>query len=197
MSAFGGKRTSKCYARQMHSLRMLLGLFFCELVVACASTSSRVPDHSISVSTRTTFMVCTGVCPNYNLTVWPDGRVLVVRHFTGDADEVKHFRVSPSEAAQFAHLLLPYRPSTSLTPDSCRHSEPSVPPFSMEGADLEITWLDEHSPTRLGFCLFAWDDELAASYKGPRPPTRFREVLRQALWSIHLFSDATSPDGPL
>jgi hypothetical protein len=66
-------------------------------------------EQPISVSQRPEAIICAGVCPNNDVTVWPDGRVLVVRHQLNARDQVEHFRVSHAEAIRFRGILLPHQ----------------------------------------------------------------------------------------
>jgi len=66
----------------------------------------------ITVSQRFEGIICAGVCPNNDVTVWSDGRVSVVRHQSNGADHLDHFRVTRAEAAKFRSILLPYEPIT-------------------------------------------------------------------------------------
>jgi hypothetical protein len=91
------------------------------LLLLPSPAQSRSPSSGISVSikTPTDLVVCTGFCPDLDVTVWKDGRVLGNRSGS--------FRVSSDVAAQFRNILLRFRPvdrhahidSSTVFPNAC------------------------------------------------------------------------------
>jgi hypothetical protein len=134
--------------------------------------------ETITVSRRPWFAICAGVCPYYDVTVRPDGHVLVKR---GNFEE--RFRVSPAEAADFFSKLRPFRPAGE-EPDQliCVHDgRPEDAPLVMKVREIEIKWSDTRHAARLTAC----DNSVYAD---------LIEAIRQALWSVHLYVDGRRRD---
>jgi len=72
---------------------------------------SRPLDQGITISlrTRTDLVVCTGFCPHEDITVWPDGAVVV--------NGTPRRRVAKAEAARFRTILAPFRSTASDSVD--------------------------------------------------------------------------------
>jgi hypothetical protein len=147
-------------------------------VLAANSFAPSAARESITVSRRPWFLVCEGVCPDYEVTVWADGRVLVKRDNHED-----RFRVSRAEVADFRRKLRPFRPvGEQLDPLICSHAaRPEDEPPVMEVVEIEIRWSGTDHPARLTAC----DNRLYAD---------LTEAIRQALWSIHLYLDGRRRD---
>lgn len=162
---------------------ILVGLV---LVTGCVSTFP-AGRPSTTVSRRLWYAICTGICPNYDVTVWADGRVLVVRRSANPdsrRDEVERFRVSSAEAAEFQRRLLPFRPAGQLPePLVCYHADVRAEeaPLVLKVREVEINWSDPDHPARLVACDNASGQGLT-------------EAIRQALWSIHLYVNARRRD---
>jgi hypothetical protein len=141
-------------------------------VVGVTSTPLAARE-TITVSRRPWFAICAGVCPYYDVRVWPDGHVLVKR---GSFEE--RFRVSPAEAADFSSKLRPFRPAGE-EPDKliCVHDgRPEDAPLVMKVREIEIRWSDTRHAARLTAC----DNSVYADLE---------EAIDQALRSIHLSID--------
>jgi hypothetical protein len=125
------------------------------------------------VSRRPWYVICAGVCPYYDVTVWADGRVL-----TKLGNHEERFRVSRAEAAAFRSKLRPFRPAGEQPdPLVCSHDgRPEDAPLVMKVREIEIRWSGTDHPARLAAC----DNSLYAD---------LREAIRQALWSVHLYVD--------
>jgi len=148
---------------------------------ACASTPP-TPVEKITVARRNWFVICMGVCPKYDVTVWSDGRVLAVRHIFEAPDEVEKFQVSRRNAAKFRAKLLAYRPVVDPpAPTLCdHHLSQGEAPLLIKVTEIEIRWSDNH-PNRLVACDTAENRKLI-------------EDIRQALWSVHLYLTAHRRD---
>jgi len=124
-------------------------------------------------------IVCAGVCPDADVTVWADGRVLVMRHHS--PQDVQHFRVSEDEVARFRSILLPYRPASDPTdPDVCKGDEHRDAARVLGTPVMEVTWCEGEGAARLGFLRF--------------PISGFAEAIRQAPWSVQLYIDGRRRD---
>ena len=145
------------------------------LLSGCASVGTAVSMESISVSRRPWFGVCAGVCPNYDVTVWADGRVLSVRRYSHVPDVVQRFRVPTRDAAQFRSILLPYRPTNAQDVEpTCEHRvSPDEAELVLKVREIEMVWSGPSGPSRLVAC-----DNPA-----------LLEALRRALWSVNLYLD--------
>lgn len=88
-----------------HTRLRLVGL----ALLSVSTMSAAREEQSITVSQRPEALVCAGVCPNNDVTVWADGRVLVVQHHPNEPDRFEHFQVTRAEAAQFRRIMLPYQ----------------------------------------------------------------------------------------
>ena len=144
------------------------------LLPACASISEQ-PSESVTVARRPWFGICAGVCADYDVTVWNDGRVVSIRHNVDEPDEVERFRVSHAEAAEFRTKLHPYRPvGDAPVPEFCEHPLRSdEASLLMKVAEIEIRWSDRR-PNRIVAC----DTKVNA---------KLVEDIKQALWSVHLY----------
>lgn len=90
------------------------------------------------VSVRQTSEVCAGMCPNYEITVHRDGRIV--------ADHFINFQVTAAEAARFHALLAPFR--RTGTDASCG---PFLIRPAPSGAEIEVIWSGPE-PARLLVC---------------------------------------------
>jgi hypothetical protein len=130
--------------------------------------------ESITVSRHPWYAVCAGVCPDYEIIVSADGRVIVKQRGTEE-----RFLVSRAEAAEFRAKLQPFRPvGERRDPLVCAHENA---PLVMKVREIEIRWSGSNNPSR----LFACDNPASAGLK---------EALRQALWSVHLYVDGRRRD---
>jgi hypothetical protein len=120
---------------------LAVGLF---LLSGCATHSIRPVDEAITVSRRPWFAICAGVCPDYDVTVWSDGRVKTVRRHLDVPDEVNQFRVSRHRAATFGQIVAPLRNLASQTASvPCAHNvSKEEAPLVMNVAEIEIRWPD-------------------------------------------------------
>src|SRR4051812_37095018 len=159
--------------------RIALAALF--LSPACASIREPAPGQ-INVAGRPWFGICLGACPDYEVTVWEDGRVVAVRHRFEGADEVEQFRVSRAEAAEFRARLRRYRPvGDAPVPAFCDHHVPAdEAPLLLKVTELEIRWSDAR-PSRLVACATSEN-------------ARLEEAIRRALWSVHLYLNAYRRD---
>jgi hypothetical protein len=141
-----------------------------------------LPDEQITISRRPDTIVCTGHCPHRefalpsdDVTVWPDGRVLVVREpqrpWTHD---IQHFRVSTAEAAQFRKILLRYRDGAEhKTP---KQVDPEAASFLPRPCTVEIRWSRHDNRDQMVACP---------------PDPALAQVVRRALSTVHLYYDAS------
>jgi hypothetical protein len=160
----------------MPSLPYRITLVGLVLLSACVSTRSVVRE-TITISRRPWYAVCAGTCPNFDLTVWPDGRVLVIRHsLAGDPDELERFQVSPADVASFRSKLLPYRPADDWpAPAVCNHTTSlEEAPLVMKVTEIEIRWSGTDKAARL---------QASANQEETAPLV---EAIGQALWSVDL-----------
>jgi hypothetical protein len=119
--------------------RALAGLL---ILSGCASVGARTSGETITVSRRPWFAICTGVCPDFDVTVEADGRVRSVRHYFDATDEMASFRSSTAGFARFRSLLAPYRPGEGHPePSECRHDvDGSEAGFIVKTLEMEIKW---------------------------------------------------------
>ena len=164
------------YNLEMKSVVARLAVLGSLLVSGCASMGAATADDIITVARRPWFQVCAGVCPNYDVTVWPDGRVSAVRHNWGAPDEVERFRVSPESATDFRRILAPYKPAGGAgDAPVCKHDVLSEEASLVRKVTkIEVTWIGSRNPARL----------VACDGKGSAGLT---EAIRQALWSVNLY----------
>jgi len=148
------------------------------LGVAGSTSTPTGARESITVSRRPWFAICAGVCPNYDVTVSADGRVVAKR---GSGEE--RYRVSRAEAARFRKKLQPFRPvGEQRDPLVCAHEgRPEDAPLMMKVREIEIWWSGVPHPARLAACDTAAYADLT-------------EAIRQALWSVHLYVDGRRRD---
>lgn len=174
----GGKRTHLRYTFVMAAFACRLTLIGLLMLPSTATAGSRSSIDWIAISQRPQDVICAGVCPNADVTVWRDGRVLVVRHHSGRPDDVEHFRVSQDEAARFRSILLPYRPTSHQTdPDACKVDPQQGGAGVLKAPQIEVRWCDDAGPARLRFIT-----------------NNSVEAVRQALWSVHLYIDGWRRD---
>jgi hypothetical protein len=157
----------------MHFLHLatLVGAF---LLAGCVSTKP-FAEETVTVSVRPWFGICTGVCPNYDVTIWGDGRVFAVRYGFRALAGIERFRVSRAEAAEFRRIMRPYRPAGNQRGEPvCHHPvAPDDEPFVMKVREFEMVWSSQGVRRRLIAC----DD-----------PER-NEALSRALRAIQMYPD--------
>lgn len=169
---------------RFHYLAALTGPL---LLSGCVSTQTAA-EETVTVSKRPWFGICAGLCPNYDVTVWADGRVMAVRHSWHGADEIERFRVSRIDAARFRSILLPYRPSAVQQREPvCHHA---VPPeqaqLVLKVREVEILWSSPSHRRRVIAC----------------DAREISEALRQALRAVQLYpsgrriTQEDEPDNP-
>ena len=181
MTAKDGEQGLSRYYFRMRVVGHCVSLAALLLPSPCASTRAHRGGEIIVVA-RPWFAVCLGTCPNYDVSVRDDGRVIAVRHGFERADEVERFRVSPAEAAAFRARLDRYRPiGEAPIPAFCKHHVPSdLTPLLLRVTELEIRWSDAR-PSRLVACAIEENARLV-------------EDIRRALWSAHLYLNASRRD---
>lgn len=142
------------------------------LTGGCTSMRDLAGADIVTVGIRHNYVMCAGICPNIDVTVWPDGRVLVVHH--NDTGDVKRFRVSPSRASQFHELLAPYRTYNLQRQQHACDDEVAEEqkPFMLKVTEIAITWGRANDR----FVACKTPDNAA-----------LREAIRQALWSVDLY----------
>lgn len=112
------------------------------LLSGCATPAAENSGESITVSRRPWFGLCTGVCPNYDVTVEGSGRVWAIGHRAGAADALAAPRVSRRQLARFRGLLAPYRPAAGHgEPDQCKHAvNGQEAKLVMDVREIDIRW---------------------------------------------------------
>ena len=174
-TVLGGKPTLRRYSITVNCFVTRAAVVGTFLLSACASIGPTRVEDTITVARRPWFGICGGVCPNYDVTVWPDGRVLAVQHYWSAPDEVERFRLSPEEAVHFRRILAPYRPARGGHTPPCQHDVPPKQASMVRHVtEIEITWLGSPNPAQLVAC----DAKETAGLK---------EAIRKALWSAHLY----------
>ena len=125
------------------------------LLIASAAFA-RPPERgeAIEISRRPWFGICAGVCPNYDVIMRPDGRVLVLRRHFDEVDEVRSFRVSPARLARLRAILASYRPNADTPePSRCEHD---VPPeeaaFVGDVVEMQVKWTGAAGSDHLVAC---------------------------------------------
>jgi hypothetical protein len=145
-------------------------------------------EETITIAKRPWFGICAGLCPNYDVTVWADGRVLAVRHSWHGLDEIERFRVSRLEAARFRSILLPYRPiAIQQREPVCHHDVPQEQSrLVLKVREVELLWSSPPHRSRLIAC----------------DTRELSEALRQALRAVQVYPDGRrithedEPDNP-
>lgn len=124
------------------------------LLSACASTRAPLPGETVTVSRRPWFAVCTGVCPNYDVTVEPDGRAQSVLHAFDRSAEVVPLRISRERRARFHNILAPFRPAgRQPAPAVCDHGvDAQEARLVVKAKEIEITWSGAGGSARLIAC---------------------------------------------
>ena len=117
-------------------MRILAGRSWIRWVAAVAVLAEPPATASTIriIQRRTGALVCTGVCPDYDLTVSSGGRV---HSDVGRGYRVYDFRIARSQEAEFARLIQQLRPSGRPQPMvTCEHPDPVGP----SGPALVIRW---------------------------------------------------------
>ena len=150
---------------------VLLGIL---LISNGAPARPQISNETITVSRRPWFAICAGVCPNNDITVRSDGRVVAVRHHLEEPDEIERF-VTRAEVAFFRSKLLPYRRSYDWPAPTCEHNvSPEEAPGVMKVTEIEITWSDSD---RTGLFIACADQNAV----------KLLEAIQEALWAVHLY----------
>jgi hypothetical protein len=144
MHTAGGKRMQARYNRCVIGFGRGLALMGLLGLSSCVSTGTSLSGETITVSRRPWFGICAGVCPNYDITVQPDGRVWSVRHHFDAADEVARLRVSGNQLVHFYSFLAPYQPNDGdPIPSKCEHHvSPQEAQLVLKAIEIEIKWFD-------------------------------------------------------
>lgn len=142
----------------------------------CLDVPSAYAAEKITVSRAHWFLICTGVCPSYTVTVSADGEVTAENHWTNRAER---FRATVPEANRFRSILRQYRPTVSQQAEpTCHHDvPPQLAGSVLKVLEIEIVWSGPPRPSRLVAC-----DSTGSA---------LNEALRQALWSGGLYVDGT------
>jgi hypothetical protein len=93
------------------------------------------PVETITISYRTWYPICAGLCPDYDLSVSSDGQVN--SHRLRPIASQRHYRVSREQAVQFAAIIGELgRPAKPQPIVSCWHYLPKNDPFYGEQSSL-------------------------------------------------------------
>jgi hypothetical protein len=161
----------------MKTILAIIAVFLSACSVTPRSTTLEPRTwHQIQVSRRLWFIVCTGACSQFDLTITAAGDV-VSRSYISDPDKatIYRYRIAPKRAAQFEQILRPLKPQASIAaPRVCTHPEITGPERELIRTDvvpLKIRW-QNGSTTELSTC---------------GESSRFRETLRLAMREIRLW----------
>jgi hypothetical protein len=159
-------------------------LAFAALILPACSIShqSAVPEtgawNQIQVSRRLWYMVCTGSCSQFDLTITNAGEV-VSRTYVSDPNQATTYRyhIGPERAARFEEILGPLKARASIpAPEICLHPEISGAERELIRTDvipLRIQW-HGRAPAELAEC-------------GGSEWSSLVETLRMALREIRLW----------
>ena len=154
------------------NLRAVMRLSLVVLLGCLAGcTTPKIGTGTVTVMKRPIYAVCTGVCPNIDVTVRPDGWITLSRH-KEEAVDVKRRRVGPQRAKQFSAALSHFRPTAK--PGRAAHCAfwDADDPLVLKVYPFEVIWAEaDGSVVRRASC-------------GDDGDTGFREAIGEALGSV-------------
>jgi hypothetical protein len=143
------------------------------VLAGCATAGPLAAGESISISQRHDYAICTGLCPNYDLTVRADGLVDVQQVRLDEHPASERYRVPPAQAAPFARILQAYRPHGVKGTPICDHTGFEARGMTLDVVEVQITW---SAPT--GDRLYSCHDP------------EVRDAIRRALLQVGLSAGA-------